>query len=97
MSVIGAIAARGGFTEKAYRQRVLVVRGSLDKPQTFIVNVSRALMGKTPDFALQPRDIIYVAQKPWSKAEDLLELAVSDFMRAVVISWTGKEIGPLIK
>src|SRR5262249_1192514 len=33
LTIIGAIAGRGGFTERAYRARVLVVRGPLSKPE----------------------------------------------------------------
>ena len=34
-TVIEAITARGGFTERAYRGHVLVVRGSLGEPERF--------------------------------------------------------------
>jgi protein involved in polysaccharide export with SLBB domain/uncharacterized protein involved in exopolysaccharide biosynthesis len=97
MTVLKALTTRGGFAEKAYRQRILVVRGSLNSPQTFIVNAADILKAKAPDFKLEPRDILYVSRKPWSKVEELLELAVSDFMRAAIISWTGANVGPIIK
>jgi protein involved in polysaccharide export with SLBB domain len=97
LSVLGAIAGRGGFTDSAWKERVLVVRGSLSKPETFVVNMGKALRAVDKDFALQPKDIIYVARKPWAKAEELLEAASSDFVRAIAVSWTGKQIGPLTK
>ncbi len=96
ISTIAAIAGRGGFKEKAYRARVLVVRGSLQNPKTFVVDTSAILSANSPDFALQPRDIVYVARRPWAKAEELLELAVSDFLRAAVVAATGNYIGPNI-
>ena len=37
-TVLSAIANRGGFTDRAYKSRVLVIRGSLNNPRTFIVN-----------------------------------------------------------
>jgi protein involved in polysaccharide export with SLBB domain len=92
LTVLGAIAGKGGFTEGAFRQRILVVRGSLQHPETFVVNVSEMLIAATPDFALRPRDIVYVSRKPWAKAEELLEAAASDFVRAVVVSWTAQNI-----
>lgn len=94
ITTIAAIAGRGGFKEKAYRSRVLVVRGSLQNPKTFVVDTSSILSANSPDFALQPRDIVYVSRRPWAKAEELLELATSDFLRALVVSATGKYIGP---
>ena len=97
LTVLGAIAGRGGFTDAAWKERVLVVRGSLNKPETFVVNMGKTLRAVGKDFALQPKDIIYVARKPWAKAEELLEAASSDFVRAVAVSWTGKHIEPLTK
>ncbi len=97
LTVLGAIAGRGGFTDAAWKERVLVVRGSLNKPETFVVNMGKTLRAVDKDFALQPKDIIYVARKPWAKAEELLEAASSDFVRAIAVSWTGKQIGPLTK
>ena len=95
-SVIQAVTLAGGFTERAYRQRVLVVRGSLDKPQRFIVDTADALGAKIKDFRLEPRDIIYVSDKPWSRAEDLADMAATGFIETVVTLWTGGNIGPLI-
>ena len=40
-SVISSIAERGGFTEDAFKQRVLVIRGSLQKPETFVARGDR--------------------------------------------------------
>ncbi len=97
LTVLGAIASRGGFTDSAFRQKILVVRGSLQKPETFVIDSAKALRAASLDFLLQPRDIIYVSRKPWAKAEDLLKSATSDFARAAVITWTGREIEPLLK
>jgi protein involved in polysaccharide export with SLBB domain len=97
LTVLGAIAGRGGFTDAAWKERVLVVRGSLNKPETFVVNMGKTLRAAGKDFALQPKDIVYVSRTPWAKAEELLEAASSDFVRAIAVSWTGKQIGPLTK
>ena len=96
-TVLSVITLAGGFTENAYQQRVLVVRGSLDQPQRFIVNTSDTLAGKSKDFLLQPRDIIYVADRPWTRAEDLGDMAASAFIQTMVTVWTGGNIGPFIK
>lgn len=96
LSALQAIAARGGFAEKAFKSRILVVRGSLTHPQTFIVNGGSVLRAKDLDFRLEARDIVYVHRRPWAKVEELLELAVTDFLRAAVITYTGQHIGPFI-
>jgi protein involved in polysaccharide export with SLBB domain len=95
-TVIAALTARGGFTPGSFRQRILVIRGSLDHPQTFVVNVSKVLAAKEQDFKLQPRDIIYVSANPWVKVEDLLNTALRAFLQGMIVQWTTMHIGPFI-
>ncbi|MDB6066609.1 MAG: polysaccharide export protein Wza [Pedosphaera sp.] len=95
-SVIGAITTRGSFTTRAFRGRVLIVRGSLSHPETFVVNTGDILDGKAVNFRLKPRDIIYVAVRPWQKAEDLLDMGTRAFIEAVVVTYTGVKVGPFI-
>lgn len=95
-SVLGAIALAGGFTDGAYEQRVLVVRGGLDKPQRFVVNMKDIIAGKAPDFRLEPRDIVYVSTQPWSRAEDLANSAATAFISTMVTIWTGGNVGAII-
>jgi protein involved in polysaccharide export with SLBB domain len=93
-SIIGAITARGSFTARSFRGRVLVVRGSLTHPETFVVDTSDILNGKKSNFRLMPRDIIYVSVKPWQYAEDLLDQCTQAFITSVVVSYTGEKVGP---
>lgn len=93
-SIIGALTTRGSFTSRAFRARVLVIRGSLSHPETFVVNTSDILKGKTGNFRLMPRDIIYVSEKPWQFAEDLLDQGTQAFITSVVVTYTGAKIGP---
>ncbi len=93
-SVLSAVAARGGFTESAWLERVLVVRGSLDRPQAFKVDLAGALAGGAANFALQPGDLLYVSNRPWSRAEQLLDRAATAFVESAVITWTGLHATP---
>ena len=95
-SVIGAITTRGGFTAAAYRQRVLVIRGSLEHPETFVVDAADILKGKNSNFRLKSRDIVYVAQKPWQKAEEFLDAGTRAFIQAFIVTYTGDKVGPFI-
>jgi polysaccharide export outer membrane protein len=97
LSAMRALISRGGFTPRAYRARVLVVRGSLKSPTTIVVNTSDILSAKALDIKLQPRDIVYVSRKPWYKAEELLDRAISAFLRAAVVAGVGQHLGPFIK
>jgi protein involved in polysaccharide export with SLBB domain len=95
-SVVSAISRRGGLTDRAWPDRVLVVRGSFDKPETFIVNVKDILAAKEKDFKLQPKDIVYVADRPWAVAEDILKLALSAFVTSATSNWVNLNVDPII-
>jgi protein involved in polysaccharide export with SLBB domain/uncharacterized protein involved in exopolysaccharide biosynthesis len=95
-SVISMVTVRGGFTEKAYLDKILVVRGSLTHPETFVVDARKILKGGAKNFALQPKDIVFVADKPWARAEELLDIAVRTFVQAAAAGWASESVGPII-
>jgi protein involved in polysaccharide export with SLBB domain len=94
VSALSAIASRGGFTERAWKTHVLVVRGSLDHPVAFKVDIAGALTGSSPNLALQPGDLVYVSDRPWIRGEELLDRAASAFVESAVVTWTGINVGP---
>jgi protein involved in polysaccharide export with SLBB domain len=96
LSVMKAISDRGGFNDQAWRHHILVVRGSLSHPQTFIVNSWAKIDAREQDFKLKSRDIIYVAKRPWYRAEELADTAAIAFLQSAVASWAGANIGPII-
>lgn len=95
-SVHSAIAQAGGFSEKAYRKRILVIRGSLENPETFVVDMQRTLTARDTGFRLEPKDIVFIADHPWARAEELLGIALDTFCQGTVSSWAGANIGPII-
>jgi polysaccharide biosynthesis/export protein len=96
MSAMKAIVNAGGFTPQAWRQKILIIRGSLTAPKTFVLDGADVLNAKSLDFKLEARDLVFVYRKPWSKAEELLELAITDFLDAAIITYTGQHVGPFI-
>jgi protein involved in polysaccharide export with SLBB domain len=92
LGAVGAVAVRGGFSEKAWRHKVLVVRGSLNKPEAFPINTADVVKARAADFKLEPRDIVYVSARPWIKVEEVLDAAATAFIEAVVITWGGKAL-----
>ncbi len=84
-TVVRAIAARGGYSTKAFKRRVLVVRGSLTNPELHVVDTAAVLAGKEPDFKLQPRDIVYVSTNPWVLAAEVLDLAARSFVQSLMV------------
>lgn len=97
LTVVGAIAARGSYTDKAFKSRVLVVRGSLNQPKTFVIDTWATLDARGLDFKLEPRDIVYVHNRPFIRVEELLDLAATAFIQSATASWANKFIGPIIK
>jgi protein involved in polysaccharide export with SLBB domain len=96
LSVTGAIALRGGFTDTAYRDRVLVLRGSIDHPAHFVININKTITGQQCDFQLQPKDVIFVNSRPWRFAEDVLDTAISAFTTAATTTWTSYSVPEII-
>jgi protein involved in polysaccharide export with SLBB domain/capsular polysaccharide biosynthesis protein len=95
-TVTSAIAQAGGFTKRAYQSKVLVIRGSFDKPQTFVVDMDAVIKGRAKSFRLEPKDIVYVSDKPWSRAEDIVDIVISAFFQGAVATYTSTNVAPLI-
>lgn len=84
MTVMGAITAAGGYSSAAWRNKVLIIRGSLEKPETVVVETGEIIGGRALDVLVQPGDIIYVHTKPWAVATQLVDYALRQFVRASV-------------
>ncbi|MCB1062799.1 MAG: SLBB domain-containing protein [Verrucomicrobiae bacterium] len=83
LTVTRAITEAGGYNRKAYKQRVLLVRGSIHKPEVQVVEVDDVLHGRAPDVALQNRDIVFVDNRPFQIAERALDSAIFTFVQTV--------------
>ncbi len=95
-TVTSVIAQASGFTDKAYKKKVLVIRGSLEKPEKIVVNMDDILSGQTAGFRLKPKDLIYVSEKPWARAEELLDMAISAFVQGATTGYVSGNIAPAI-
>jgi len=94
-TVLNVIASRGGYTLRAYKGRVLVVRGSLEHPQTFVLDTKEILSGTIPDFKLQPKDIVYVSTNPWKIGAEVVDTALRSFVQAFIVETTNLKVGPV--
>jgi protein involved in polysaccharide export with SLBB domain len=95
-SVTSAITVAGGFAPKAYKDRVLLIRGSLEQPKCIIINMNDVLRGREKSTQLEPHDIIYVSEKPWARAEEILGFALRSFTQVAVAAYSSGAINPLI-
>jgi protein involved in polysaccharide export with SLBB domain len=97
LSVTGAVALRGGFLDTAYRDRVLILRGSIEHPKHFVVNINKTIHGTQCDFHLQPKDVIFVSSRPWKFAEEILDAAISAFVSSATTTWTSNSVPAIIR
>jgi protein involved in polysaccharide export with SLBB domain/capsular polysaccharide biosynthesis protein len=92
MTIMGAIAGRGGYTDRSFKMRVLVVRGPASKPEPIIVDTHAILDGKSPDFKVKPKDLIYVNSRPFIRIEELSDAAATAFLQSLITSWVGVDV-----
>jgi len=73
----------GPFTKDAYRSHVAIVRGSLATPQIAVVDYDAIIKGKAPDVRLEPGDIVYVPNSPYTTLKRYLNIALNTFVSTV--------------
>ena len=83
VTLVSAIAAARDVIPGAFTERVLIIRGSLTKPEVFTANYQAMLIGSAPDVELQPRDIIWVADQPWGDLQKYVKSVITTFVRTV--------------
>jgi protein involved in polysaccharide export with SLBB domain len=96
LTVVGAIAASAGAAKidwlamgnigvapDAYLSHVAVVRGSLAQPQLMVIDCTAIIKGKRPDFPLEPGDIVYVPNAPYSTLKRYFNTVVNTFISTV--------------
>lgn len=93
-TLVSTMARAGGPTTKAYREKVVVLRGSLTEPTYAIVNFKNITQGQATDFPLEAGDIVWVPDSPWEKAEQYLVEVVSAAAQAVAVYQGGRLIDP---
>ncbi|MDD7987218.1 SLBB domain-containing protein [Lentisphaera marina] len=80
MTIISLLSESGrGLTPDAYLKQVLIVRGDLQDPEVYEVNLEAILSGEEYDVYLQPGDIIFVPEKPYKFLVELTRLACNVF------------------
>lgn len=75
-----------GLAPDAYMSHVAVVRGSLAKPELMIVDANAVLKGKAIDVPLEPGDIVYVPNAPYSTLKRYFNTIVSTFISTAAVN-----------
>jgi polysaccharide biosynthesis/export protein len=72
-----------GVMADAYLSHVAIVRGSLSEPQLSVVDYGAIIKGKARDVLLEPGDIVYVPNAPYSTLKRYLNTIVGTFITTV--------------
>ncbi|GAA5482041.1 polysaccharide biosynthesis/export family protein [Haloferula sargassicola] len=83
LTLVDCIAQAHGPAPGAYTKQVVVVRGSLDKPQAAVVNLDGILTGKETNVLLQPGDIVWVPKRPLGLLESTVKVIFQDAARTI--------------
>jgi protein involved in polysaccharide export with SLBB domain len=70
----------GPFTKDAYLSHIAIVRGSLATPQIAVVNYADIVKGRAPDVRLEPGDIVYVPNSPYTQLKRYLNVILNAFV-----------------
>ena len=60
-----------------------ILRGSLTQPQIAIVDYGAIISGKAPDIHLEPGDIIYVPNSPYTTLKRYFNIILNTFVTTV--------------
>jgi polysaccharide export outer membrane protein len=72
-----------GVTADAYLSHVAIVRGSLSSPQLSVVDYGAIIKGKAQDVLLEPGDIVFVPNTPYSTLKRYLNTILGTFITTV--------------
>ncbi|HET7625117.1 MAG TPA: polysaccharide biosynthesis/export family protein [Verrucomicrobiae bacterium] len=86
MTVAAAVAGAFGTVRDAYLYHVVVIRGSLSKPQIAVVDLKKIMHGAAHDMTLQPNDIVYVPFSPYRYLRKYLDIALNTFVSSVALN-----------
>jgi polysaccharide biosynthesis/export protein len=73
----------GPFTKDAYLSHVAIVRGSLSSPQVAVVDYNAIVKGKARDVRLEPGDIVYVPNSPYTTLKRYFNIILNTFAATV--------------
>jgi hypothetical protein len=68
------------------------VRGPINRPEAIIVDTHAIIDGREKDFALKPRDIIFINSRPFIRVEELADTAATAFLQGLITSWVGVSV-----
>lgn len=73
----------GPFAKDAYLSHIAIVRGSLATPEIAVVDYNAIIHGKAQDVRLEPGDIVYVPNSPYTTLKRYFNIILNSFVTTV--------------
>ncbi len=80
MTAVSAVFAVGGFQATAQLSNVIVVRNAGGQPEAHKLDVRKILDGTTPDFPLEPFDVVWVPKSKIARVDMWVEQYVKHLL-----------------
>lgn len=90
MGLVQCLANGNGPLKNAFLDKVVVIRGSLNKPRVAVVNFNKIMRGSMRDIQLQPGDRVWVPFSPWEKIEQYIDTILSSAANTIAINEGGR-------
>ncbi|HAR63405.1 MAG TPA: hypothetical protein DF296_05710 [Candidatus Margulisbacteria bacterium] len=82
LSVIQAVVLAKGFNNKAQKDSIIILRGSLTQPVVYRVNTEKIINGEIMDFVLESKDIVYIPRRTFYSLEEATKTVITTFVQA---------------
>lgn len=89
MTLSQLISYAEGFTDSANIEQVAIIRGRLDDPSVYIVNLEDIIEGTSIDFLLKPYDMVYIPKtrlSDWNTILTMITPSLSSFTGAYIVN-----------
>lgn len=93
LSLVEALAKCKGPTPYAYKRSVVIVRGTMSKPRTAIINLEKIFHGEETDVELKPGDIVWIPSNPFTYSEELIDLIMQDAVSTIAVTEGASLVG----
>lgn len=93
LTLIQALAQCRGPAPNAYKSKVVIVRGTMIKPRTAVIDVGDILKGKDTDIELKPGDIVWVPNSPYTFPGEVIDLIMQDAVSTIAVTEGASVVG----
>ncbi len=83
VTLVSSIASAFDVLPDAHTRRILIIRGRFTDPQVAVVDYEAIRRGTAPDLPLEPGDVVWVPESPWTNLRDYTKLVLNTFVRTV--------------